>query len=270
MGFVAVILVITTTISLIAFERGPKEALQFLSHRTPNSIVGGQQGSPSYSFDLMATRDVDDLVIRFNFMARQTEIALKEPWNRSLGRDPEELIRNVPRIEKIKEALDAVANLTGAETYHVFQIGGQGRKIVTFDFTDAMLRLAGPRQMGSVYTVYAFEVDDKGNVSVYAGCRDFFFRRETAIQSIKIKTPSAVMCFAGVEGMGAPGCEPISDAPLGVVELARLKKGERVGVEVVLNSVYMFPHKGLLELITTESSEGRGPVIVETISGESV
>jgi len=268
-GYLAIILVITTVSSLVAFQRSPREALRFLSHRTPASIVGGQQGTPSYSFDLMATRDVDGLVIRFEFLVRQTGIALVKPWNSTAGRKFEDMVQNVPRLYEIKNALHELGKSAGIEAYRVFEVESKEGKVVVMDFTEAMALLVGSEEIRDVYTVYAFDVDREGNVSVYGGCRDFFFRRGTVVQGIKIMLPSQTLCFGRVEGVGAAACRSVTDAPMGLVELERLRKGQRVGVRVALNSVYMFPHEGMIQLIETESSEGRGPVILERISGRS-
>ena len=138
------------------------------------------------------------------------------------------------------------------------------------DFTDAMSVLVGPDQLKGVYTLYAFDVAREGNVSVYGGCRDFFFRRDTVVRGIKITLPSETLCFGRVERVGAAVCRSMTDAPMGLVELPRLGKGQRIRVHVVLNSVHMFPHMGMIQLIETKSSGERGPVIIERISGRGI
>ncbi len=267
-GFLAIILVITTLVSFLTFGIREKEVVRVLAQRTPSDIPGGVPGSPSYSIDLMAVRDLPDLVVRFHFLVNLS-VPLVKPWNETTGRSLEDMIANVPRFRETKAFLDSMqAQLGGQPTYQVFELE-LGGKMYLFDFTDAMAALAGEEILGSVYTVYALLVGEGGRVSTFCGYRDFFFSRNTVISSIRYTSPRESICFKSKSAPGEEPCASIAEAPFGMLHFHDLSAGERVHLEVTLDTLYMFGHAGIIQFVTTETGFGAGPMAINWIGAKS-
>ncbi len=270
-GYVAIIIVITSVLTGIVFQVKQEEAVTVLAKRMPENIPGGRPGTPSYSFDLMATREVPELVVRSYFLVNLTNPQLMRPWNETEGRTLHDLIENLPRTSGAKAFLDRLSALTGnISGYRFFEVEPKsGRRLLVFDFTDAMEALAGPQRLGSLYTIYAFEPRPSGNVTVYAGLRDFFFRREKVISEIRYSSPSGQACYRSKEAVALGECNQISDAPVGILKFKDLRPGDKVHVEVRLSTLHMFGHRGLLHIVTTQTGYGPGPVISEFIGSRA-
>ncbi len=270
-GYVAIIIVITSVLTGLIFQVKQREAVTILARRMPDNIPGGTPGSPSYSFDLMAARDVPGLVVRSYFLMNLTHPVLKRPWNETEGRNLDDLIANFRRVSGVKAFLDRLSTKMGnLSMYRSFQIEPkQGRTIWVFDFTDAMEALAGDKHLTELYTIYAFEPKPSGNVTIYAGLRDFFFRRNKAISEIRYSGPSVEACYRSAEAVGAEKCRSISDAPVGILRFEDLHPGDKIHVEVRLSTLHMFGHSGLLHIVTTQTGYGPGPVICEFIGSKS-
>lgn len=273
-GFLAIILVITTLIALTVFRVGEDEVVRILASRTPDNIPGGRPGSPSYSIDLMAVKEIPDLLIRLHFLHNLTSIDLIMPWNETTGREFEDLIANVPRLTALRAHLDSAEGATGVESLvHEYEIDRADRRLMIFDLTDAMAAFGGDETLRTVYTVYAFNINPDGQVSVFGGYRDFFLYsrsfsldRNPIIQEISYTTPSGSTCFRSGEAPGGRGgCGDVFEAPVGKLRVEDLSAGDRVSLQVTLDTINMFGHSGILEIITTETGYGTGPSIAEWI-----
>jgi len=137
------------------------------------------------------------------------------------------------------------------------------------DFTDTMAALAGQDTLTTVYTMYAFIVGDGPSVSVFGGYRDFFFSRDTVISCIKVTSPKESMCFRSKAAVGEETCATIGEAPVGILHLHDLAAGERMHLEVTLDTLYMFGHGGIIQMVTTETGFGAGPMTLNTIGAKS-
>jgi len=267
-GFMAIILVITTILSFLIFRVGEKDVVKVLAQRTPSDIPGGVPGSPSYSIDLMAVRDLPDLVVRLQFLVNLS-VPLVKPWNETTGRELEDLIANFPRLNEIRTFLDSMqTQLWGEPTYKVLQLE-QGRAMYLLDFTDTMAALAGQDTLTTVYSMYAFIVGDGPSVSVFGGYRDFFFSRDTVISSIKYTTPEESTCYRSKSAIGEETCATIAEAPVGILHLHDLAAGERMHLEVTLDTLYMFGHGGIIQIVTTETGFGAGPMTLNMIGAKA-
>lgn len=267
-GFMASILVITTILSLLIFRVGEKDVVKILAQRTPSDIAGGVPGSPSYSIDLMAVRDLPDLVVRLHFLVNLS-VPLVKPWNETTGRKLEDLVANFPRLEEIRTFLDSMRTQLGGEpTYRILELE-QGRAMYLFDFTDTMAAITGQDTLTTVYTMYAFIVGDEPSVSVFGGYRDFFFSRDTVISAIKYTSPKESVCFRSKSTTGEETCLTIGEAPVGILHLHDLAAGERMHLEVTLDTLYMFGHGGIIQMVTTETGFGPGPTTLKAIGARS-
>jgi hypothetical protein len=273
-GFIAIILVITTLIALLIFQVSEDEVVRILASRTPDNVPGGRPGSPSYSIDLMAVQDLPDLVVELSFMQNITSMPLVKLWNETTSREYGDMLANVPRITNIMKHLENVAASMGMESLiKEYEIEKADRKLYVIDLTDAIIAFAGEETLRTVYTVYAFNVYPDGHVSVFAGYRDFFLYRRAyfldktlIVGEIKIQTPTESLCFRSEDAPGGLGsCTPLLDAPIGRLKTKDLSSGDRVHIEVTLNTINMFGHSGILEVVTTETGHGTGPSVVEWI-----
>ncbi len=268
-GFVATILVVTTLVTALMFQIREEEAVRFLAVRTPSDIPGGVPGSPSYSFDILAAKETPDLVIRSYFLFKLVEPVLDKRWNETSGREMDDLIANYPRLRETRQQLEALAEQAGiGSAYSIYEVG-EGRKLKVLDFTDAIEAISGRTALLTTYTIYAFEVDQHGNVSIYAGYRDFFFDRNRLIAQIRYSTPSESRCFVGKEAVGVQGCGSVNDIPIGILHFSDLASGQKCHVEVTLNTMYMFGHRGLVRIVRTETGHGPGPTLVDWIGARS-
>lgn len=267
-GFMAIILVITTILSFLIFRVGEKDVAKILAQRTPSDIPGGVPGSPSYSLDVMAVRDLPDLVIRFNFLV-SLSVPLVKPWNETAGRKFEDMIANFPRLKEIRTFLDSMQTQLGGEpTYKIlqFELGGT---MYLFDFTDAIAAVAGEDTITTVYTMYAFIVGSEGTVSVFGGYRDFFFSRDTVISRITYTSPKESMCFRSKAAIGEEACSTIDEAPVGILHLHDLAAGQKMHMEVTLDTFYMFGHGGIIQMISVETGYGPGPITLKWIGSRT-
>jgi hypothetical protein len=273
-GYLAIILVITTLIALLVFQVSEDEVVRILASRTPDNVPGGRPGSPSYSIDLMSVQDVPDLVIELSFIQNITRMPLVKLWNETTSREYEDMLANVPRLSNIIKHLENAAAALGVESLvDEYEIEKADRKLYVIDLTDAIIAFAGEETLRTVYTVYAFNVYPDGHVSVFGGYRDFFLYRRSyfldktfVVGEIKIQTPTESHCFRSEDAQGGLGsCNSVLDAPIGRLKATDLSSGDRVHIEVTLNTINMFGHSGILEVITTETGHGPGPSIVEWI-----
>jgi hypothetical protein len=274
MGYVAIILVITTLIALLMFQVSKDEVIRILSSRTPDNIPGGRPGSPSYSIDMISVQNLPDLVIQLNFLRNLTALPLVKLWNETTSWEYEDMIANVPRLVDLKTSLDTAADIMGVESlYEEYTIEEADRKLYILDLTNAIIAFAGAETQRTVYTVYAFNVNPDGHVSVFGGYRDFFLyssnffvNRKSIIGEIEITTPTETKCFRSEEIPGGMGsCLPIFEAPIGQLRIKDLSPDDRIHLEVTLNTINMFGHSGIIEVITTETGHGPGPSVVEWI-----
>jgi hypothetical protein len=271
-GFIALILVITTMISVALFRVEEEEPVRLLSHRTPQSIPGGRPGSPSYSFDVIATKALPDLILRCHFLRKLEDIPLAKGWNETQGREPDDLIANAPRVRHLRAALENLSTDMDSDSYRMLEIDREGSGyLVLFDFTDSAEILAGEEKLHTIYTAYGFEVKADGNVSVYAGYRDFFFDKDRIVTEIRMSTevPGAKLgssCYRSEKAPGGMGdCQAISDSPVGILRFQEVSKDQKIHVEVTLNTQPMFGHRGLLQVITAETGYGYEPMLVQNI-----
>lgn len=270
-GFLAIILIVTTMISMIFFQIEEVEEVQVLARRTPENIPGGRPGTPSYSFDLMAVRDLPDLLVRCHFLVKIKDPILDKLWNETDGREVENLIANVPRISRILSRLDGLGDELGEEsTYETFEIEDRDRKLFVIDFTNTIAALAGEEQLKSQYTLYAFELDEYGNVSLFGGYRDFFFRRDTVINEIRYSTQTQSWCYQSERATGkGETCWPVSEAPMGKIHLTDLPESGKMHLEVTIDTQNMFGHSGIIRIVETDTGYGPGPMMVDWIGAKA-
>jgi len=265
-GFLSIILVVATIVSILVFSPGERERIRVLASRTPERISAASPGSPSYSFELMAARDLPYLVVETHFLARAWPATLI-PWSETAGRGAMDLVGNVPRLAEIKRFLEMLGGLVGLESpYSVLDFDIDDRRIVLFDFSDAVGAMAGQDRIDDQYTAYAFILDDQDTVSIYAGYRDFFFGRDTVIAEVRYQGPGVSECF-GIRGVvgSTDASRRVADAPMGRIRLDDLEQNDRVRVDVGLDTSRMFGHSGLLQLVTTDTGFGFEPSVVSLI-----
>ena len=245
--------------------------MRILASRTPSDIPGSRPGSPSYSFEMMATKDLPDLIIDTYFLVR-TWPTTSRSWGEVEGRETLDVLGNIPRLSAIMQGLDRLGELFGQDppyaTYELDAAGGA--KLHVFDFTDAIGSLGGQDCLDDQYTIYVVMIDDRDQFRVYAGYRDFFFRRETVITEVDYQAPGVSECFRSSRAIGGvASCKPITDAPMGNIHLTDLETNDRIRVDVDLDTSEMFGHSGLLQLVTTETGYGPGSFMVNVIGTKS-
>ena len=261
-GFVAIILVATTLIAMFIFQVKEDEYIRILASRTPDNIPPRKPGSLSYSIDLMAVKKVPDLVVRLHFLANTSAMSLMKPWNETTSHELDDLISNVPGLSEIKAQLENAATTMGVESLvQEYEIERADRKLLIVDLTEAVKAFTGKEPRRTVYTLYAFNIDPAGHVSFFRGYRDFFLY---SVEEIEYTTQTKSLCFRSERAPGGLGtCDSILNSPTGELKFGNLSSGERIHLEVTLNTLGMFAHQGLLQIVTTETGHGPGPVIVE-------
>jgi hypothetical protein len=276
-GYVLIILVITTVISALIFRGGAEEEVRILSSRTPDDVPGGRPGSPSYSLDILAARDLPDLIIRFHFLVNLTGMPLSSPWNETDDRSFQGLVDNVPLIQELIENLDAIQDSYGlGSLYEIYELEMPDRILHVIDFSGMMAALAGDAQLRTLYTLYAFSISSEDVVSVLGGYRDFFVYRGdfattgyNVISEIHYRDPSEFVCFRSDEAPPSDEeCGKLPDAPVGVLRFADLSADESVHIEVTLNTLQMFGHSGIIQIVTTGTGYGPGPTLARWIGAK--
>jgi hypothetical protein len=267
LGFICIILVVATVLSILVFSHEDKDSIRVLASRTPANIAGSRPGTPSYSFEMMATRDLPDVVVKTFFLVRSSP-PVSVPWADLSNVGVVELIGNVPRLSEIKARLDNLTAASGLEApYNILQFEPElGGVLHLFDFTDAVEAIAGADQIDDQYTAYAMLVDEGGRVTIYAGYRDFFFRRSSVITEVSYWTGNVSRCFRSRRAQGMLGsCETMANAPMGIIHLRDVVRNQRLRVDVSLDTYNMFGHSGILQIVTTETGMERGPSIINLI-----
>jgi hypothetical protein len=273
-GYLVIILVITTVITGLIFQVEEDEAVRILSSRMPDNVPGNRPGSRSYSMTILATTDLPDLIVRFHFLINLTSIQLAKPWSVQEGRELEDLVDNVPRIKGLIDQLGRLADDLGIESaYTTYELETPSMRLQVVDFSDAMSAIAGDRALRTVYTVYAFGIGPGDRVSVLAGYRDFFVYAwdfgvtgRNALSEISFASQANSSCYRSEDAPGpAEGCDQVDDAPVGVIRFRDLDREDSVQIGVVLDTSKMFSHSGIVQIITTESGHGSGPVLVGRI-----
>ncbi len=271
-GFIAIILIITTITSVIIFNVEDEEPVRLLSHRTPKNIPGRRPGSPSYSLDVMVTQDLPRILIKTHFLEKLENLQLAQPWNETEARSLEGLVENVPVLAALSAEMEVLSRRMNASTHEVIKTRAGGEtKLYFIDFTDSMAIIAGESQLPTTRSIYAFQVDPQGSVSIYGGYRDFFFMREEVISEIRYQLPSQYLCFRSEDAPGGmDGCQPVLESPVGIIEVEDIHPDEKVHLEVTLNTQQMFGHKGIIQLVTVETGHGRFPIIADYIGPKAV
>lgn len=276
-GYVLIILVITTVISALIFRGGAEEEVRILSSRVPDDVPGGRPGSPSYSLDILAARDLPDLVVRFHFLVNLTGMPLSRPWNETDDRSFQGLVDNVPRIKELMENIDALEDGFGLGSLHeIHELEMPDRTLHVIDFSGMMAALAGDAQLRTLYTLYAFSVSSEDVVSVLGGYRDFFVHRGdfattgySVISEVRYRDPSGQVCFRSDEAPPSDEeCGKLLDAPVGVLHFADLSADESVHIEVTLNTIRMFGHSGIIQVVATQTGYGPGPTLAKWIGAK--
>jgi hypothetical protein len=268
-GVIGIALVIATVISVITFQVREEDPIQLLAQQTPGSIPSRYPGSYRYSFDLIASRDLPDVLIRCYFLQRLPDPVPIEPWDIA-GSETGELLDNIPLISQIKDYLDPLTSAPAKELdYRTYEVEDSGKRTVFIDFTDIIAAIAGEHQLQHVYTIYALELgdgDDPRNVSFYGGIRDFFFNRSALIAEISYSTPTESGTFRSETG-GAPeaGTLPVDKAPMGEIHLHGLPEGQRAHFEVSFVIDRSFDHRGMIRLVEWRTGHGAGPSILDRI-----
>jgi hypothetical protein len=263
-GLTAIILVATTLTTMLIFESGEEEAVRVVASRNPDKVAGSP-GSPSYSLDFMAVRELPDLIIRLHFLSKIGNPVLDRPWNETTGRSPEDMCANYLTLGTIKTFLDDLSAQLGEPTYEVLEFNDTGLMVI--DLTKTIVALGAEDQLTTLSTMYAFDPDSEGDITIYAGYRDFFVGRDRSITEIKYSTRSEATCFKS-ERVGGSGCLDIEDAPFGTIRLRDLPADEIASLEVNLDALHVSTRMDLLRIVRTATGYGPGPLLVDWLGAK--
>jgi hypothetical protein len=255
-GLVAIALVAATAISLLTFNVKEEERVRFAATQVPDEMGCGLRDTQHHSFDVMATTDLPDLVIRTGFLMKPQDHPMRDPWN----------MTGTMQREVITGLLDGLKDDTGSERYSVIDIDdASGRKLNIVDVSDSMAVLLGEDLLKDFSTIYALEEDAQGRLSFYRGPRDFFFDRDITITEIVVTRGGETQVYSSNENATKMGYATIAEAPMGKIHLRDLSAGERIHVEVTVMTAGMPCHEGLIRVVRTDTGYGPGPIMISRI-----
>jgi len=262
-GTLAISVVLSTMISLQILPRTEDEPAKVVVNAFPQNLPWGRHGTPRFVTDVVTTRNLPDLILRYSVLKR-VHPALLHPWNET-SLPPEELWKNVQILEEMSKWLDRCTDegleLPVAEEQIDVEQGKVRGDLYVLDYTDAFKTMgAGPGQLNGTSTVWAFLIDPSGNISTFAGIRDFFFERLRLVYSFEISDEHGSASFVSDRvpeelRRGAMGIGLIP--PEGTIHAKDLTAGARIHVLFQTMSERMFVHEGILQLIEIETGYGR-------------
>ena len=258
-GMLMISAVISTVLSIGLFEVGVDEAVRVVVNTFPENMPRAGYGRPRFILDLVADRDLPDVVLEYSIL-RKTNTDPVAPWNMTDATDwePEELFDNVPILRETQAWFERCSreglNLPIAVTKVPLEYGGNRAEMNILDYTDAFRALGlGPGQLNSTYMIWAIIVDQSGNVFTYSGIRDFFFDRLRIIHGLEIGDGKVTRSFASPKmPIELRGERPGMDlAPLlGTIHVRDVSEGDRIHIFLELMAERIFPHEGLVQLVT--------------------
>ncbi len=261
LGLLGVALVISTIFTGITFNVKYEEKVRFLASTMPSAVQCSEQAIRMHSFDFMVTRDLPDVVVRCEMVIRRASFPGEIPWT----------VAGLEHKALITHLLDGLG-APGSPLYRAYQVEGEKRsRLDVIDFSDFMAAIVGEEAVGTCDTIYAVEEDQYGNVSFFRGVRGFFFYGQATLLEVKYSSPGESGIFRSKAlGTQAEGYPPITEAPLGRIHLQNLTAGDKVHVEVKVNTQNMpswrvvgetpFCHEGLYRIVVVETGHGTAAI----------
>jgi hypothetical protein len=261
-GILGISAILSTMLSIALFNPGPRAAVEIAVNSFPEELAWGGYSRPRFVTDLVATRDLPDLVVQYSVLKRVFP-DLVTPWNQTESlADPH---MNVLLLREVEEWLGTCGEQgleVRPETHSlVVRVNGSDFQLLVLDYTDAFRVFgAGPAQLNSTDTVWAFFMGRDDSVVTYAGIRDFFFERLRMIYHLEVLGPGAEESYASDKvppelGGGKPGLDQAPDS--GTVHRRDLAEGERLHIAFDIVGERMPRHGGMLQLVSIGAGEVR-------------
>ncbi len=273
-GVLGIATVLSTLVSIAIYRPQEMRAVEVAVNTFPANLPVSGYGRPRFVNDLVATTDLPDVVVAYA-MLRRIGPDLARPWNQ-ISRSGEDLARNVLVLDALEDWLQRCrdAGLESSAVRREIRVRANGSDAVLHvsDYTQALENFgAGPDQLGTADTVWAFLVQGSGSVATYAGVSDFFLDRLNLVYSLEISHGTEAESYASdkvpPELRGQK--PPIDQAPpTGVVHKQGLAEGDRLHIAFDLIGERMFRHDGLLQLVSIRTGLGED-VLVNFIGASS-
>jgi len=183
-----------------------------------------------FAITLLPQENIADLEIRFAVLL-ETECLGEYQENVSL----EEVAKRIGIINVLlNQSRDAGIELDVFKT--TFSGDGQPRRIVLFDFTEAIAPFA--QDVSETSSIYAVFETESGELALAAGCSDFFFHSGRNIDYLSIrKGKQEILYLPQVDLVPRQGTEQMIGLPqAGTVHFDVVRKGEPVSVHFNVNA----------------------------------
>jgi len=261
-GILGISAILSTLVSIGIYRQVAGGAVEVAVNTFPANLPWAGYARPRFVTDLVATKDLPDLVAEYS-MLKRVDPVLAKPWSQA-SHSPDGLAGNVMLLNQLEQWLErcraAGLDLSADRREMRVRVNGSDARLHIFDYTRAYEAFGlGPAQLYATDTVWAFLVDDSGNVSTYAGIRDFFYDRLTIIYSLDISDRAGSESYASSKmPPELRGDKPgIGKAPaMGTVHRREIWEGDRIHVVFDLIGESMFRHEGFLQLIVIRTGLG--------------
>ncbi len=272
-GILAIAAILSTLVSIGIFQRKEEEPVRFAVNTFPENLPWAGYGRPRFVADIVATTELPDLIVEYSILKRVRPV-LADPWNQT-SLPAENLASNILLLENTRAWIERCRRdgleVSVKEREVPVRVNGSDAVLYVYDYTDVFKTFGlGPGQLNTTETVWGLLVDASGNVSTYAGIRDFFFDRLRIMHSLEVFDKTGKESYASKRMLpelrgGRPG---IDAAPaMGTLHRRGLSEGDRVHIFFDLMAERMFRHEGFIQLIVTRT--GFGETVRANIMGAS-
>jgi hypothetical protein len=262
LGMLGIAAIVSTLVSIEIYRQEGQAPVEVAVNGFPANLPWGGYARPRFVTDLVATMDLPDIVVEYS-MLKRVHPALAEPWGQVV-RSGEDLAANVLLLVEVEAWLEAVRTrgleLRPKRREMAVKVNGTDAILHVVDYTEVFQAFgAGPGQLNTTDTVWAFLVDGSGNVLTYAGITDFFYDRLRMVYSLEISEPSGGESYASdtVPPELRDGKPPLDQAPAeGTVYVREVSEGDRVHIVFDLIGERMSVHEGMLQLVLVRTGLG--------------
>jgi len=256
-GLLGIALVVATVVTGVTFNVREEEKVVMLATQVPEAVQCQTKATLVHSFDFMVAQDLPDVVVRCAFLAKPPESVYGIPWGQA-GLAQKQLVQGL---------LDGLEGTVAQKPYQTYELTTDtGSELTIVDFTEAMTMLAGEDRVKDFYTIFVIERLPGGNVSFYRGVMDFFFNRDSTIAQISYSGRNMSKTFRSeLMGESAEGYPALSEIPSGKIRFQNLLAGQKVHVEVTVQTESMLCQEGVFRLLRLDTGYGLGAMVVERI-----
>lgn len=237
---ILLISVVASTLLTYHLRGGVRTYVELLDLNVPDALPPGAKSTHEFSVSLVARRKIETLVIDLDCLLNATNTEGNPTAS----------------VEEAIKTCSAMFDALGAP-YTIQEIQLEDGKGTLYDFSSPFSVLAPRLATLSSTTVYCITDTESGKFA-YRGVSDFFVNRNRSLASIsfsKNEVPETYLTMEAGEA-AAQGKPSVMEAPpLGRKEYDGILPDDRLSVRMVIKSIGVPGHSGILETLRIYSDE---------------